>query len=361
MKALTWDATGRIMDYAGLKPTNLVLKCVLWELLGSILSMLLSHPLGYYKDVVVEARHKRKTNSFSSWLRTTLTRYLWVVLVGVPCSAGLVWTIERAGDGLLPWLMLFSMGFFILFSTIVPVIITYSKKKPDPLQPGELYSKIRSLAHQVGFPLEGVYVRNESTNCSETNICFNGPFWSERVVLDGALLDRFEVDEIVALVARELGDWHHSHLLKYLTLYHINLYLYLSVLSNFIPSTALPLSFGFGPDAFTPSQKVPPFVNFQLAQTVLHGVYQLYSWLSYSMTHKHVLKADEFAVGILGIDDLRAALIKSSSRELGSSYTDWLYAMVQDSQPNLAERLEALDKLGERNVEVGEVKQKKDL
>ncbi|ODO02992.1 hypothetical protein I350_05836 [Cryptococcus amylolentus CBS 6273] len=325
--------------------------------------MLLNHPFYFYKDVVVPARHDRKETTSLRWLRATMANYLWLVLVGVPSAFGVAWTLEKAEDGVMPGLMLFMMILQILFLTVVPgvVMLHFNNKKADPLPPGVLHNRLETLAHKTGFPLEGLYVLcDKSTESTRGDVSSRGPPWSRwrRLLLDGALLEDYEVDQVVALAARTIGNWYHSHTLKCLIMLQVNIFIYLSLVLSFRSSRALPLAFGFNLDVFTPSQRVvPAYITFQLAQTVLYGGVHLYRWLCFYMTRRCALEADAFAAAVADTKSLRTALIKRSSEKMDPICNDWLYVMVQhDGAPRLAERLEALDQLSEGKVDVSQKK-----
>ena len=108
-------------------------------------------------------------------------------------------------------------AFFVLvstfFVTIYPVVVQPLFNKYEPLEAGSLRAKIEALAARVDYPLYKLFTVDGSKRSSHSNAYMYGFFKSKRIVLFDTLLKQASDEEIVAVLAHELGHWHHGHVL----------------------------------------------------------------------------------------------------------------------------------------------------
>ncbi len=187
---------------------------ILFFLLLGILGQLLSLPFAIRHTFGLETRHGFNRTTLRTFVADRLKSYLLVLILGIPIGAcvlallqhsffmaWLVWTAIELG---LAWLM--------------PVIFLPMFAKLTPLPPGALADRISGLAARLAFPFSRVYLMDGSRRSSRANAFFAGFGPTRKIVLFDTLVARLSEDEIVAVLAHEIGHWKRKHVLRRLAL-----------------------------------------------------------------------------------------------------------------------------------------------
>lgn len=98
--------------------------------------------------------------------------------------------------------------------TVYPILILPMFNKLDPLEPGKLKSEVEALAAKLKFPLKHLYVIDGSKRSAHSNAYFYGLPWAKHIVIYDTLISKSETEEVVAVLAHELGHWSLSHTTK---------------------------------------------------------------------------------------------------------------------------------------------------
>ncbi|BFI43046.1 STE24 endopeptidase [Marchantia polymorpha subsp. ruderalis] len=238
-----------------------------------------------------------------------------------------------------PYLALYLWGFMLVLSlgmmAIYPVLIARLFNKFTPLPEGELRAKIEKLASLLKFPLKKLFVIDGSTRSSHSNAYMYGFFNSKRIVLYDTLIQQCKEEEVVAVLAHELGHWQLSHTMysfvamQVLTLMQFGGY---TLVRN---STDLFRSFGFSTQ--------PVLIGLVLFQHTIMPLQHLVSFGLNLVSRAFEFQADAFARKLGYADSLRG-LIKLQEENLSAMNTNPWYSAYHYSHPPLVERLQALDK-----------------
>ncbi|CAL1273872.1 unnamed protein product [Larinioides sclopetarius] len=212
--------------------------------------------------------------------------------------------------------------------------------KFTPLPEGTLRTRIEELAKSISFPLKKLYVVEGSKRSSHSNAYFYGFYKNKRIVLFDTLIKTgCNNDEILAVLAHELGHWKLNHVLKNLIIAQVNLFLCFAVFALLFKNSSLYAAFGF-------HDQQPVIVGLVVIfQYVFSPYNEVLSFLMTALSRRFEFQADAFAKVLNKAADLRSALIKLNRDNLGFPVYDWLYSTWHHSHPPLLERIHALGKL----------------
>lgn len=98
--------------------------------------------------------------------------------------------------------------------TVYPIAILPLFNKLSPLEPGQLKDGVEGLAKRLNFPLSELYVIDGSKRSAHSNAYFFGLPWKKHIVIYDTLIEKSESEEVVAVLAHELGHWSLGHTTK---------------------------------------------------------------------------------------------------------------------------------------------------
>jgi STE24 endopeptidase len=206
--------------------------------------------------------------------------------------------------------------------------------KQTPLEEGELRDAIKKFADKVGFKLDNIFVINGSKRSTKANAYFTGFGAKKRIVLYDTLINDMETDELVAVLAHEIGHYKKKHVIQGLMISLIQTGIVLFIFSLLINNANLSKALGV---------EVP---NFHIG-LVAFGI--LYSPVSFVLgifmnllSRKNEYQADEFAAVHFKPEALASALKKLSVKNLSNLTSHKTYVFFHYSHPTLLQRLKHL-------------------
>ena len=137
-----------------------------------------------------------------------------MVALGSPILAAFLKIIQTTGTRFFYWLWLFGIAVQLFGITIYPIFILPLFNKLSPLEPGDLKSGVEGLAKRLNFPLQELYVIDGSKRSAHSNAYFYGLPWKKHIVIYDTLIEKSETEEVIAVLAHELGHWSLSHTTK---------------------------------------------------------------------------------------------------------------------------------------------------
>jgi len=296
---------------------------------------LLDLPFRYYATFVLEERFGfNKTTRATFWADTAKGLALALVLGG-PLLAAILYFFERAGAN--AWLLCWGAValFTVVLQFIAPTWIFPLFNKFQPLEEGELRSAVLAYARKVSFPLEGLFVIDGSRRSTKANAFFTGFGKRKRVALFDTLIEKHPTEELVAVVAHEIGHYKRGHILKGLVLSILQAGAVFWLLSLFLHRVALFQAFGIE----TPSVHAG-LVFFSLLYAPLELVLSL---AMQAFSRRNEFEADAWARETTGQPERLASALKRLSADSLSNLTPHpLYVALHHSHPPLVERVRAL-------------------
>lgn len=325
------DALDRFWQGFGLPP--------IWHGVALILSALwllslAELPITVYRIFRVEERFGFNRMAPSQFLRDLLLQWALALLIGAPLLALLLWvmgTLERWW--LWAWLLL--LGFSLLMSWAYPTLLAPLFNRFTPLQDKRLRERIEALAERCGFPLGGIFVMDASRRTAHGNAYFTGIGRAKRIVLFDTLLKSLpDQEELLAVLAHELGHYKRRHVWKLLLLNALLSLLGLDLL--FLLSQSDAFFEGLGVSRRAPDTALLLFL------LILPLVGSFLAPLLHALTRRFEFEADRFAAQFLPPEALARALVHLYRDNAATLTPDPLYAAWHYSHPPALERIEKL-------------------
>lgn len=301
----------------------------LLELAESVISI----PISVYRTFVVEQRFGFNTTTPSTfvfdWLKSTLLQLLLISVV----LAAVVGVYDSIPDWfwLVAWAVVAVISVFISYfysQLIVPLF-----NKQTPLPQGELRDAIEKLAAQAGFHLTDIYVMDSSKRTTHANAYFTGFGKKRRIVLYDTLIEQLSTDEIVAVLAHEIGHSRHNHTAKAMATGLAQQLLMFVLLGLALRYNLLAGAIGCEPSFH---------VNMFLFSILYEPLSLLISLLGNYVSRKNEYEADAFARSNGLAQSLVVALKKLSANSLSNPNPHPAFVFFYYSHPTLVQRIRAL-------------------
>jgi STE24 endopeptidase len=312
----------------------IVVSLVFFGIIG-LGSDLINIPFSLYDQFVIEKKYGFNTMTHRIFITDHLKSWFIALIIGIPVLGLITWLYYRTGTGfwLYAWGMITLLSVFInLFYSelIVPLF-----NKQTPLREGPLRTMIEEFAVKTGFMLRNIYVIDGSKRSTKANAYFSGFGPKKRIVLYDTLLKEFSAEEIVAILAHEIGHYKKKHVLRGLVLSVILTGLMLFLFSLVVGSPMLSKALG----AESP--------GFHLGLVVFGILYSPLSLLIGLVTNyisrRNEFEADRFVKVNYGREPLASALKKLSVKNLSNMMPHPAYVFFHYSHPPLLDRLAELE------------------
>ena len=327
---------GIVRDYT----SHPILMALLFFGILGLASDIVSTPFSIYHTFVIEEKFGFNKTTVRTFILDKLKGLVLGVIIGGGLLSLIVWIWQSTGS----WFWLIAWGafsFFTIFMTmfysnlIVPLF-----NKQTPLEAGELRDAIEKFAVKVGFRLKNIYVINGSKRSTKANAYFTGLGAKKRIVLYDTLINDHTNDELVAVLAHEIGHYKKKHTLAGTVISIAQTGLMLFILSLFLKYPEASLALG---------TKQPSFHMAVLIFGVLYSPLSLILGLVMNVvSRKNEYTADRFAGMNFNPQSLQEALKKLSVNNLSNLRPHPAYVFFYYSHPPLLKRLAALEKVGSR-------------
>lgn len=297
-------------------------------------SSILGLPFSYYSTFVIEEKYGFNRTSLKTFVLDKLKGGLISIVIGGGILALLIWIYLQTTTNFwwMAWLVIaFFMIFMAMFysSLLVPLF-----NKQTPLDEGELKDEISKFAGKVDFKLDNVYVMDGSKRSSKGNAYFSGLGSKKRIVLFDTLINDLTKEEIVAVLAHEIGHYKKKHTLSgiFLSLLQTGFmfYIFSLIISNPLLSEAL-------------GAKEHGFHLGLIAFGILYSPISTFLSLGMNvLSRKNEYEADDYALKNYDGEALGDALKKLSVSSLSNLTPHPVYVFFYYSHPSLLQRLKAL-------------------
>ena len=318
---------------------SVVWQTILFVVGLSVASSVLDIPFDYYATFRIEEKYGfNKTTRRVYWLDTVKELVLSLVLGGV-LLALVVWFYTWAGT----YFWLYAWGAVTLFSVFMAMfysqLIVPLFNKQTPLQEGSLRDKIQAFAGKVGFKLDNIYVIDGSKRSTKANAYFTGLGPKKRVVLYDTLIDELTEEEIVAVLAHEVGHYKKRHTLRSMAVSVIQMGVLFWLFSLCVNNAALSEALG-GDRAY--------FQLGLIAFAILYSPVNLILGIGMNVwSRSNEYEADAFAARYYEGDYLVSGLKKISVKSLSNLTPHPLYEHIYYSHPSLLKRIDAIKRIHE--------------
>ncbi len=314
--------------------SNELLVSLLFFLFFGILSALVGLPFQVYDTFVVEERFGFNKVTPKLFILDRLKGWILSILISGLLLTAVIFIYQLLPDYF--WLVAWAVvsAFSLFMSLFYSELIVPLFNKQTPLPEGELRSAIEAFANKTGFSLKNIYVIDNSKRSTKANAYFTGWGKKKRIVLYDTLIDLMSTDEIVAVLAHEIGHNKYKHTIKHIVV---------SLLTNLLMFYLLGLVLKY--DVFAQAagcEKASFHVN-MLVFGVLYTPLSLLMGLAGNvLSRSNEFQADAFVKENGMADALVSALKKLSAQSLSNLTPHPTYVFFNYSHPTLYERVKAL-------------------
>ncbi|KAH8804635.1 peptidase family M48-domain-containing protein [Xylogone sp. PMI_703] len=336
-----WNFTGDLLlRFAPARFTGEISHSIVFVLGFIVIQQILSLPTSIYKTFVLEEKFGFNKQTPRLFVTDILKGQMLAFILTPPILAGFLAIVQKTGNKFFYYLWLFGAGLQVFMITIYPITILPLFNKLSPLEPGDLKSGVEALASRLKFPLSELHVIDGSKRSAHSNAYFFGMPWKKHIVIYDTLIEKSETEEVVAVLAHELGHWSLGHTTKLFGISQAHFFYIFSLFSVFINNHSLYESFGF-------HNEYPIIIGFILFSDALAPMDTIIKLLMNILSRRYEFQADDFARNLGYSTELARSLIKLQIQNLSTMNADWMYASYHFSHPILSERLGALGWHGE--------------
>jgi STE24 endopeptidase len=297
-----------------------------------LVQSLIDLPFKIYGTFVLEERFGFNKTTPAVFISDMAKTFLLGLFIGGPVLAGLLWFFEYAGPMAWVWAWVALTLFSLLLQYVAPTWIMPIFNKFVPLEDGELKTAIMQYADDVRFPLSGIFVIDGSKRSSKANAFFTGFGKRKRIALYDTLIRNHSTEELVAVLAHEIGHFKKKHIIISMVLSMLNLGVVFYLISLFMNNRAL-----F--DAFF-MKDLSVYGSLIFFSLLYSPVEFILSILLQMLSRKHEFEADHFALSTYrGGLSLAEALKKLSRQNLSNLTPHPFYVFLNYSHPPVLQRI----------------------
>jgi len=331
---LTTGFYGAVDLFARGQSDNMIFIVLIFMGVIVLISDVLGTPFSIYATFVIEEKFGFNKTTVKTFILDKLKGYLIMIVLGGGILSLVVYAYQAMPEyfWMIAWAIssVFSLFMAMFYTTLIVPLFN----KLTPLEDGELKSAIEVYCNKVGFKLNNIFVIDSSKRSTSTNAFFSGLGSKKKIVLYDTLIEKHTVNEIVAIVAHEVGHYKKNHIPVGMAWGLIQTGFMFYVFSIFIDDADLAKSVGAEQASFHINSLV-----FGLLYTPMSDILSIVSNI---FSRKHEFEADAYAKETYSGEELVSALKKMSSDNLSNLKPHPAYVFFNYSHPPLLKRLEKL-------------------
>lgn len=333
---LIFDGFEFVDDIARSYSDNSIIIALIFFAIIMIGSDIITTPFSYYSTFVIEEKFGFNKTTKKTFILDKIKGWLMTAIIGGGILALIIWLYQVTGE----YFWLYAWGLVAVFTLFMNMF--YSKlivplfNKQTPLEEGILRDNISKYAKTVGFKLDKIFVIDGSKRSTKANAYFSGFGSEKRVTLYDTLIKDLEEDEIVAVLAHEVGHYKKKHIIFNLFASILLTGLTLYILSLFISNPLLSNALGV---------EIPSFHIGLIAFGLLYSpISEITGLIMNIFSRKFEYQADDFAKNTYKAEPLITSLKKLSKNSLSNLTPHPAYVFMHYSHPTLLERIGNLRK-----------------
>jgi STE24 endopeptidase len=302
-----------------------------------LISDIIKIPFQLYKTFIIEENFGFNTMKISTFLIDKIKSYIISSFFIVILITPLLLFIILYPDSFWIYFWLLISAFLIFANMFYTSLIVPLFNKLEVLKDGELKQKMDNFSRKVNFPLSNIFVINGSLRSKKANAFFSGFGKNKKIVLYDTLIKNHTVDELVAVLAHEIGHYKLNHIKTNMAISVITTGFMLFILSNFIFNSQVSYALG-GNVSFRHLEIFAFFI-------IYSPVSSLISILMNIKSRKNEYEADEYAVKNFNKKPMLDALKRLSKDNLTNLTPHPLYEFLNYSHPSISKRLYSIEKI----------------
>jgi STE24 endopeptidase len=326
---------------------NTILIALLFFGMLMLASDLISTPFSLYDTFVIEEKFGFNKTTVKTYIMDKVKGWLLGALIGGGLLAVVIWFYLQTKSAFWIYAWIAIAAFMVFMTMFYSTLIVPLFNRQTPLEEGELRDAIQKFCEKAGFKLQNIFVIDGSKRSTKANAYFSGLGAKKRIVLFDTLIKDLSVNEIVAVLAHEIGHYKKKHVFIGIIIGIIQTGITLFIFSLLVDNPNL--SEALGADQ-------PSFHLGLVAFGILYSPISLVSGLFMNIfSRKNEYEADKFTAQFGCQNDLISALKKLSGKNLTNLTPHPAYVFFHYSHPTLLQRIRALNKeTGTGSVSVGD-------
>jgi len=293
-------------------------------------SDILMTPFSWYSTFKIEEKYGFNKTSKRTFLLDKLKGLAMGAVIGGGILALIVWFYQYTEDNFWWYTWILVAVFSVFMNMFYAKLIVPLFNKQTPLNDGSLRTKIEEYAKSVGFKLDNIFVIDGSKRSTKANAYFSGFGSEKRITLYDTLINDLEEEEIVAVLAHEVGHYKKNHIIVNLTTSILTTGFTLWLLSLFVGNPLLSEALGVSEPSFHIG-----LVSFGILYSPISEITGLI--MNY-ISRKFEYQADNFAKKTYNGSYLISSLKKLSKNTLSNLTPHKAYIFVHFSHPSLLQR-----------------------
>jgi len=321
---------------ASLEQVNFLIAGLVFFAVIGLVEVSMGLPFDYYHSFVLEERYGFNTKTLKIWLSDLIKSMVVVIIIGTFLLCSLLLMVKYAGQNWWIWAWAIFLCFQLLMTILYPTIIAPLFNKFTPLEDSELKDSIKRLAEEEGLNVGGIYQMDATRRTRHTNAYFSGLGRAKRIVLFDSLIQSHSQDEILAILAHEVGHLKKNHIKKQLIIIAFVSLLLFFMASKLLAWNVIYESFGFS--------NMPCYVGLFLVGILWEPVNFFISPIGMAISRRFEREADFYSLGIVKTaKPLTTALKKMAKENLSNLRPHPIYVCFNYSHPPLLQRIEYLE------------------
>lgn len=310
--------------------------CLLFFGILGLIADILSTPFDIYDTFVIEEKFGFNKTTVKTYILDKIKSWLLVAIIGSLLIFIFISFYQWIGElfWIYVWITFIVIMLFITMfysNLIVPLF-----NKQTPLPEGELRTEIEKFATKVGFKLDNIFIIDGSKRSTKANAYFTGIGKKKRIVLFDTLVNNHTTEELVAVLAHEIGHYKHKHSLQNIILSVLQTGIMLFFLSLLLENNDIPKVLGVDNKSIHIS-----LIIFGILYSPISFILGI---LSTILSRKNEYEADNYAAKHFDALHLQNALKKLSVDNLSNLMPHKWYVFFHYSHPTLLQRLANLEK-----------------
>jgi len=317
--------------------SNRILLALVYFGILSLVSGIVSIPFGIYNTFVIEQKYGFNKTTPKTYLLDLVKGVLLSIILGGGLGYLLLWLIIAVGPGFWIYAWIGAIVFTLFLNMFYASLIVPIFNKLSPLPAGELRNKIEEYARSVHFPLKNIMVINGSKRSSKANAFFSGMGKGKKIVLYDTLIENYSNDELVGILAHEIGHYKKKHIVHGMVLSWLQIGFMLWLLSRFVFSATLSEALG--------ASGTEIHINLIAFGILFEPISLVTGLLMNMLSRKNEYAADAYAVTTSEKNPFINALIQLSTDNLSNLKPHPAYVFFHYSHPTLLQRIRAIGKI----------------
>ena len=311
----------------------------LLALIGGIVGL----PFELYDTFVLEKKYGFSTITWHLWITDLIKSLILSAIIMTIMISSFMAFIYYLPASWWFWAWVFFTLFEIILLWLYPVLIAPLFNKFEPIKDEALREKINALMDKAGLKTKGIYQVDEGKRSKHTNAYFTGIGKTKRIVLYDTLLSSHTPDEIIAVLAHEIGHWKKKHILKQLSFMIITSLVLLYFIYLIVNWSFLYSAFGL--------KVTPVYAGLFLVSLYLSSAGYFLSPLGAAVMRRYEREADKTAWELTGTSEPMISALKRLAKDnLTNLHPHPLYVWFYYSHPPLIERIEYLQAMDNKKA-----------